>query len=248
MTTTSNKEKKTANGATFEIKDLPTRVRVKRGRIEEEKTDIIVNWVNPDMRSGPKSFYSIHMKAGPQLFNYTLSFDDAITETDAFSTAPAQLDCKLVVHAVIPAVNKNGYLKAFYQIAETVKTYKEQNLARELSLYIPEQADICLAGIYTFLLDVGLKNVNILFLTDKEFKKINSFFEQYKKKDSLWSRVDKTIIRGMVRLYSSSSTTFRAFPATARCQRMFSRILRRLSTTSERKLDSKSTAEAKSQG
>lgn len=197
----------------IEIQGYDTVVCLKEGRIEDEDVDVLINWVNPDLKSGPRSFYNIHKKAGPVLFNYTLGFEEIAHETDAFSTSSALLDCKVVVHAVIPQV-KNGYLKAFFNIAETIKKYKEENLTRSVSLYIPEQADLCLAGVYSFLLDLGLKEVNILYLTDNELKRIESFFKKYEKKYTIWSRVDKAIVSGMTKLYEKSSRAFRNYKLT----------------------------------
>ena len=187
---------------TFDIVDKETRVVVRKGNIEEEATDIILNWVGSDLRSGPRSFFDIHLKAGPQLFNSFLSYEanmNSIRETDAFTTLPGLLACNLVVHAIMPTYEGN-YMKTFMNIALTIGTFKKDNLARALSMYIPECPDIIMIGIKEFLLDVGLDEVVVLYKTESERKKICDFFGGFEVKHTLWDKIDVKIIAFLLNL------------------------------------------------
>lgn len=165
----------------LKIQGSNTLLNVKKGRIENEESDVIVNWLHIDMRSGPPQFYAIHRKAGAQLFNAVMSYEvgmNSINPCDCFTTLPGLLDCRCVFHVIIPMVKKT-YVRAFLHMAETIKTYKKDNLCRNMSLYIPEEHNSCLAGVKEFLLDCGLDEVTIVYSTDEEREVILEFFDRF---------------------------------------------------------------------
>lgn len=168
----------------IQLEGKETLVRLKQGRIEDEKSDVIINWLNADLRSGPQSFYHIHNKAGVQLFNAMLTYEVGVGNlkpTDCFTTLAGQLESRNVFHVVIPLI-KTMYAKAFYNLASSIKTHKERNLCRTISIFIPEEANSCLAGIKEFLLDCGLDEVVIMYATDGEKNKILEFMRRFEHK------------------------------------------------------------------
>ncbi len=163
------------------IQGSDTLLNIKKGRIEDETADVIVNWLHIDMRSGPNEFYNIHRKAGAQLFNSVITYEvgmNSIKHCDCFTTIPGLLDCRCVFHVIIPMVKKT-YVRAFLNMAETIKTYKRENLCKTIALYIPEEHNSCLAGVKEFLLDCGLDEVTIVYSNDTEKEVILGFFERF---------------------------------------------------------------------
>jgi len=183
----------------YDIIGTSTKLVLRKGRIEDQDVDAIVNWVNVDMQSGPNSFYRIHDKAGIQLFEHTIAFDSSVKEGDSILTRAGMLPCNIVLHAVVP-VHKQTYLRCFYNMMENIKTYKKRKLLKTLALYIPEYPDLCLAGVKEFLLDLGLEEVVIVYITDNEFSKITSFFEEFVVKRSRRDRLEAAFWSGMSRL------------------------------------------------
>jgi hypothetical protein len=172
----------------YNIIGTSTKVRIKKGHIDESSADVMINWTKSDLRSGPPPFLRLHRAAGPELFNSVLDYEvnmAVINECDCFTTKAGMLNAKMVIHSVMPLYQGN-YLKAFLHIAATMKVYMANNLCRNLVLYIPEHPSICLAGVKEFLLDLGLEEVIILYLTDNEFTYISSFFHKFQVKLNLW--------------------------------------------------------------
>ena len=172
------------------IQDKKTVIVLKQGNIEEQNADIILNWVNPDLRSGPPSFLKIHNKAGTQFFNNVISYETGIRnikDGDCFITIPGDLDCKCVIHSIMPR-SKNQYMINFRNIMFSLNEYSKNNLCRSMAIYIPEQPDQCMVGIKEFLLDCGLKELIIMYMTDIEKNKIINFYSKFKNKTS---KIDK---------------------------------------------------------
>ncbi len=173
----------------YTIQNCSTKVVLKKGKIEEEAADAIVNWVNVDMRSGPKSFYNIHRAAGMQLFEYMIPFDETAVECDCFSTNAGQLSCNIVLHTIIP-IHKMNYLFCFQNMADTIKAYKKKNILRSVAIFIPEMPDMILPGIHKFILNIGLEEVRILYRTDNEYKIISEYFSKFANKMTFRHRIE----------------------------------------------------------
>ena len=172
------------------IEESSTILCIKHGRIENEDSDLIINWLYPDLRSGPASFYHIHEKAGVQLFNAMVTYEVGVgnlKECDAFTTIPGQLDCKMVLNAILPNII-TMYPKLFFNISETIKEYKKRNICNTLSIFIPCELEAHLMGIKNFLLDLGLHEINIMYLNTKEHEMISAFVERFKNKET---KIDK---------------------------------------------------------
>lgn len=168
----------------IKIEDKKTLIVLKHGRIEEQTADVMLNWVGPDMRSGPASFFRIHSKAGMQLFNSVVNYETGIRnmkDSDSFITMPGDLECKAVIHSIMPR-SKNQYVMNFRNIMLTLQEYMKSNLCRSIVLYIPEQAEQCMVGIKEFLLDCGLDEVIVMYMSDAEHDKLNDFFTKLVKK------------------------------------------------------------------
>lgn len=181
----------------YRIKNSDTALIIKKGRIEEESGDAIINWCNLDLRSGPQSFYRIHNKAGMQLFDHTAGFEENVKECDCFTTMPGMLDVSIVFHMVVPT-NKGNFLKCFNNLAANITEYKKENPLRNLSVYVPNDPMLCLAGIKTFLFYLGLDSVTVLYMTDNELEIIEDFFKPfiessflYKVEKFFWFMMDK---------------------------------------------------------
>ncbi len=183
----------------IKIEDKNTILVLQHGRIEDQVADIIVNWANSDMRSGPPSFFNIHKRAGIQLFNSVLTYEanmNKMRDCDTFTTVGGDLDCKLVLHVVVPLVKKS-FVMAFRNMALTINEYMKENICRTMAIYIPEQADQCMVGIKEFLLDCGLKELRVLYLSDNEFNAMNNFFSKYEKKESLKNKFNYFIFNAL---------------------------------------------------
>lgn len=175
------------------IEGKDTLLTIKHGRIEDENSDVIVSWMNRDMRSGPNSFYRIHQKAGIQLFNAVLSYElgivGGVTECACFTTQPGQLECGTVFHVIMPEI-KTLYARAFYNISETLREHSDRNMCSTVSIYLVEEVELCLASIKDFLMDCGLKEITILYLTDAEKERIINFYKPFEKKYNKKERLD----------------------------------------------------------
>ena len=181
----------------IKIDGKATDIILKHGRIEEQNADIMLNWVGPDLRSGPPSFFRMHNKAGMQLFNSVVNYETGVRnmkDCDSFITIPGDLDCKAVIHSIMPR-SKNQYVVNFRNILLTLQEYMKKNLCRSVLLYIPEQAEQCMVGIKEFLLDCGLKEVIIMYMSDVEFDKLNKFYSGFVKKSTYIDRFDDLITK-----------------------------------------------------
>lgn len=181
----------------IKIEDKNTILVLQHGRIEDQVADIIVNWANSDMRSGPPSFFNIHKKAGIQLFNSVLTYEANMNKMrycDTFTTVGGDLDCKLVLHVVVPLVKKS-FVMAFRNMALTINEYMKENICRTMAIYIPEQADQCMVGIKEFLLDCGLKELKLLYLSENEYNAMNNFFSKYEKKVSIKYKINNLVFK-----------------------------------------------------
>lgn len=182
----------------YTIQNCSTKVVLKKGKIEEEESDAIVNWVNVDMRSGPKSFYRIHQAAGVELWKKSIPFDDVAVECDCFSTNSGMLPCKIVLHTIIP-IHKNNYLFCFQNMAETIKSYKKGNVMRTLSIFIPEMPEMLMQGIHKFLLNIGLDEVVIMYHTDKEYNILSEYFSSISVKEKMLDKIENSFWEFMIR-------------------------------------------------
>lgn len=186
------------------LKDKDTLIRLKNGKIEDEETDVIVNWVYSDLRSGPNSFYNIHNKGGLQLFQAVMTYEANlinIPDCSCFTTIPGQLGCKLVMHSVIPTL-KSLYSKSFFNIARTIETYKKNNICNSISIYIPEQVELCMYNIKELLLNLGLVEVVLLYKTDKEFDKMNNYFSSFEYESSKVEKFNELMDKMMISIGS----------------------------------------------
>lgn len=171
-----------------------TKLIIKEGSIEQKSCDIIINWVNLDLRSGPAEFYKINRIAGNQLFEFIMSYElllKNISYSDCLSTQPGLLDCKLVLHSVIPE-QKIMYNTNYYNIAKTIKTYKEKNICKSVSLFLNEEIELNIKCIYENLFNIGLEEINII--VKKEEKEIvKKLFYKYSTKKNVNDYVDDFI-------------------------------------------------------
>ena len=194
----------------IKIKDKDTIIKVKRGKIEEEDGDVILNWVYSDLRSGPNSFYNIHNKGGLQLFQAVITYEanlQRIPDCSCFTTIPGQLNCKMVLHSVIPTL-KSLYSKSFFNIAQTLKTYMRGNICKTMSIYIPEQAELCMFNIKELLLNLGLEEVILLYKTENEFNVINNYFSAYEYKQTRKEKINDWINKTMIKIGSRRMLPF----------------------------------------
>jgi len=166
----------------YNLKGTNTRLTIKQDLIEDEATDVIVNWINKDLRSGPQPFYRIHRKAGRQLFDFCMSYDmtqESLKNCDSFITMPGQLDCRAVVHSIVPEF-KLTYHTSWYNIARVIETYMTDNKCDSVSLYIPDSYDINLNAIYELLFSIGLKDIVIVCNSDEEQELVTNFFRPFR--------------------------------------------------------------------
>ena len=168
----------------MKLKNTKTEINLVVGKIEEQKTDVIINWTNIDFKSGPRPFFSIHKKAGLQLYNSVINYESNIKNInycDSFVTIPAQLNCNIVLHSIIPE-NKVLFNNMFRNISLTLEEYMKNNLCRKISIYIPEEIEKCIDGIVKYLLNINLKQIDIICYSEKEVKNIDNLLLEYKEK------------------------------------------------------------------
>lgn len=178
----------------YQVEGSDTKIVLKRGHIHEQSCDAMLNWSNAEFRGGPAPFYRIHKAAGPQLFSNVLRYQankmTAFSDGDCIATIPGELDCRVVLHVVVPNY-KGLYMRTFMNIAETIKVYKKDNLCKNLTMYVNEMPDVIIEGIKKFLLDIGLDTITIMFLTDNEFKAIDKQIKLIERKlsfeDMVWN-------------------------------------------------------------
>lgn len=165
---------------------------LKQGLIEDESTDAIINWVYPGLRTGPESFFSIHKKAGNQLFSFAMSYEltvEEIKDADCFSTMPGLLDCRIVLHSVVPEF-KQRYHTSYHNIAEVLQTYRKSYKCDSVSLNIIEAHDMQLVALFANLFHLGLKEIVIVYKKPEELKILEEYFGKLKRRKTLGEYVD----------------------------------------------------------
>ena len=167
-------------------------IEVKKGFIEEQQGDALINWSNFNLNGGPDSFYRVHRKAGAQLRSATFPFQQYIRTGDAFSTMAGLLDFQLVIHAILPLPEENHlYSMLMFNIINVLEEYKKDNLCRNVFLTFPDlNKKLLLEGLFTY--EMKLNNFTFVFMaeTDEEYNQLTNLFGEQKKK-SLWQHLSK---------------------------------------------------------
>lgn len=111
-------------------------ILIKEGEIETEIGDVLLIWTSIDMKNGGPSFYKIHRLGGSQLSSSALLLNQNVKYADAFSTNAGYLNFRLAIHCIIPDMLSN-FNTAFFNIVQTLITYKKTNLCRNIYLDLP---------------------------------------------------------------------------------------------------------------
>lgn len=114
-------------------------------QIENDNTDVIINWSDLSIRRGSSPhFNNILKKAGSQTYSSYLIYDNgSLKHSDAFAVVAGLLNCELLINSIIPP-HASMYNTNFMFIAKCLKTYKEEldNNCRFISTYIPNYQNI----------------------------------------------------------------------------------------------------------
>ena len=168
--------------------------------LQEQKGDVILNWATNSFMQGPKTYYSLMKASGYQPFDAINTFKANISngdfvQGDTLSTIPGLLKFNLMVHVIIP--ESTDYNLTWRNIIATVKTYKRENLCRNLYITIPDWGDVIDNISHFFDYENLLKDFNYIFIVEDETEKkhldgIISSFKEYdsKQKNTFLNKID----------------------------------------------------------
>lgn len=157
---------------TYNLNNTETIITIKRDNIIKSKEDVMLCWLNEDLKSNSKRIFDIHREGGMMMIDSVLNYEtniNKINDCDVFTVDRTMLNNKMVLYGITP-YHKINYKRAYDNIAATIKSYKKNNMCRSLALYVEEAHELQIECINMFLSNIGLKTITIYVNQDEESK------------------------------------------------------------------------------
>ncbi|MEO6304517.1 MAG: hypothetical protein ABIP51_15260 [Bacteroidia bacterium] len=187
-------------------------ITVLAGDVAKQKGDVVLNWTNSSFTIGPPSFYNLMKESGWQpldsvnTFKANISYGD-LKAGDTISTIAGQLNFNLIIHAILP---EDTFSLTWRNIIATLKTYKKENVCRNVYITIPDWTSV-LENVATFFeYQFLLTDFNYVFIVESEYEKkyLESILSVYcDKENKLLKKVDtflKKLVVKILNLYRPS--------------------------------------------
>jgi hypothetical protein len=140
------------------------------GDIIKIQGDVVLNWTTSTLNMGPLSFFKIHRAAGAQLSEITLPYKENVRSGDTFSTIGCLLPYYAIIHCIKPDIFSHWGILARNLIA-TLSTYKENNLARNLYIPLPEKEFISEFISQLLIYEEYIKNIEFIFVCEFDWER-----------------------------------------------------------------------------